>query len=509
MLSKQVVAGLRRRVAGLLEEHRVPGIAVGICDGTSMLWSAGFGSTRAGGGEPVTPETMFGVQSCSKMYTATAVLLAVQDGLVDLDVPIVEYLPEIRLNSSFEARPERVITLRHLLNHTAGFTHEAPVGSSYLVGRESFEAHCRSIYDTWLRFPVGHHFQYSNLGIDLAGYILQRRSGLPFDRFVRRTLFEPLGLTRTTFNAAEIQREKDRAIGHSTGYPRIPVRVPMVAAGGLYTSVNDSCRFMQFQLGDPVHLAEMYRLTGRERGYGLGIAVTRAHGIPVRGHGGGGFGFLSDIYWAPDARIGVVVLTNSTAHPFQWELAAEIFREVVPHRTPRKVGPPPEVSAGSLAGLAGNYSGSGTDQVVFEVEEDRGVLVRGGTRHPARFVGPLEFMIENDERFRFRDLDDAGRPAYLECIDDEHVRFRNDVPEAAPAAADGPWNRDYAVRAYGVREGTARLRKENRVYLFDDWRGGTVRLRRHRPGLYISATGEALDLTRTPPTYANIRLHQL
>jgi CubicO group peptidase (beta-lactamase class C family) len=508
VLTKQVVAGLQRRVAGLMDEHKVPGLAVGICDAESMLWSAGFGRTRAGGGESVTPETMFGVQSCSKMYTATAVLLAVQDQLVDLDVPIVEYLPEIRLNSSFEARPERLVTLRHLLNHTAGFTHEAPVGSNYLVGRESFEAHCRSIYDTWLRFPVGHHFQYSNLGIDLAGYILQRRSGVPFDHFVRRKLLEPLGLRRTTFNAAEIRREKDRAIGHSSGYPRIPVRVPMVAAGGLYTSVNDACRFAQFQLRGGAVLAEMHQQL--DRGYGLGLAITRAHGIPVRGHGGGGFGFLSDIYWAPDAGIGVVVLTNSTSHPFQWELAAEIFREVVPHRPPRKVAPPPEVSIGSLAGLAGNYSGSGADQVTFAVEGDRGVLVRGGARHPVRFVGPLEFMIEQDEeRFRFRDLDDGGRPAYLESVGDGHVRFRNDVPETTPAAADGPWNRDYAVRVNGVRDGTARLRKENGIHLFNDWRGGTVRLHRHRPGLYIAATGEALDLTRTPPTYANVRLHEL
>ncbi|TDO46097.1 CubicO group peptidase (beta-lactamase class C family) [Kribbella sp. VKM Ac-2571] len=515
MLNKRV---LRRRVAGLLEQHRVPGIAVGICDRKSMLWSAGFGRTRAGGGESVTPQTMFGVQSCSKMYTATAVLLAVRDGLVDLDVPIVEYLPEIRLNSSFETRPERVITLRHLLRHTAGFTHEAPVGSNYLVGRGSFEAHCRSIYDTWLRFPVGHHFQYSNLGIDLAGYILQRRSGLPFDRFVRRTVFEPLGLTRTTFNAAEIQREKDRAIGHSPEYSRIPVRVPMVAAGGLYTTVNDACRFIQFQLAGGADLAELHRLPGRDRGYGLGLRITDVDGIPVHGHGGGGFGFLSDIYWAPDAGVGVVVLTNSTEHSLQWELASEIFREVIPHRPPREVPAPPEVSPGSLTGLAGNYSGSGTDQVTFAVEGDRGVLVQGDTRHPVRFVGPLEFTIGQGERLRFRDLDDAGRPAYLERVDDGHVRFRNDVPEAPPTKPteqiepprpDGPWNRDYAVRANGVREGTARLRKENGVHLFDHWHGGTVRLRRHRRDLYISATGEALDLTCTPPTYANIRLHGL
>ena len=72
------------------------------------------------------------------------------------------------------------MTLRHLLSHTAGFTHEAPVGNNLVVGRASFAAHCRSISDTWLRFPVGHHYEYSNLGIDLAAFVIERVSGLPF-----------------------------------------------------------------------------------------------------------------------------------------------------------------------------------------------------------------------------------------------------------------------------------------------------------------------------------------
>ncbi|MFD7155209.1 serine hydrolase domain-containing protein [Kribbella sp. NPDC059898] len=231
-------SGLAEQIA----QHGLPGLALGVCTADSVLWSGGFGVTRAGGGRPIGTDTMFSVQSCSKMYTATAVLHAVREGLVELEVPIVRYLPEFRVRSAFEEHPERRITMRHLLSHTAGFTHEAPVGSNYLVGRESFEAHCRSISETWLRFPVGHRFEYSNLGIDLAGYIVQRRSGLPFHEYVRRSLFEPLGLRRTSFDSRVIERETDRAIGHSKGYSRRPVRVPMVAAGGVSTSVADACR---------------------------------------------------------------------------------------------------------------------------------------------------------------------------------------------------------------------------------------------------------------------------
>jgi CubicO group peptidase (beta-lactamase class C family) len=515
----RIMDELQRRIPGLMDEHRLPGMAIGICDASAVLWSDGFGTTLAEGGRPVTAHTAFGVQSCSKMYTATVVLLAVQDGLVELDVPITRYLPEFQVNSSFQEHPERLITLRHLLSHTAGFTHEAPVGSNYLVGRESFSAHCHSISETWLRFPVGHHYQYSNLGIDLAGYVLQRRSGQPFHEFERRLLLEPLGLEQTTFDVRKISRDPSRAIGHTTGHARVPLRVPMVAAGGLYTSVEDACRYVQFHLTggasllDPSFLAELYQVPGapdRDQGYGLGTAFRRAGDIPVRGHGGGGFGFLSDIYWAPEAGLGVVVLTNSTSHPLQWELASEIFRDLVPSR-PRPSAPPPKtvpVSAESMAAMAGDYVGRSDDTETFTLEGDRGILIRDVTPQPVEFIGPTDFRIDQ-EQYTFRGLDDAGRPSYLERTADGFVRYRNDLPETTPAPPDGPWNRDYAIRANGVREGTARLRKEDGFLLFDYWGGGTLRLRKHAHGIYVSATGEVLDLTRTPPTYANIRLHPL
>jgi hypothetical protein len=133
-----LASSLGEEVPALLAEHGVPGMAVGICDRSSVVWAAGFGTVGARSRRRIRRSTMFSVQSASKMYTATAVMLAVQQGVVDLDEPICRYLPEFTVGSRFEANPERKITLRHLLSHTAGFTHEAPLGGNYEVRRIPF-----------------------------------------------------------------------------------------------------------------------------------------------------------------------------------------------------------------------------------------------------------------------------------------------------------------------------------------------------------------------------------
>lgn len=138
-----------------------------------VLWTEGFGCTDRTCLTQVTQDTPFSIQSMSKSFTATAVLLAVQDGLLDLDAPISTYLPNFSINSIFDERPQDIITLRMLLSHTAGFTHEAPVGNNFDLEPGTWETHIASISDTWLKFPVGQGWSYANLGIDLAGYILE------------------------------------------------------------------------------------------------------------------------------------------------------------------------------------------------------------------------------------------------------------------------------------------------------------------------------------------------
>ena len=172
-----VIATYRARIPELMAEQDIPGLAVALVDGDRVLWAEGFGHTDRDGSSPVTADTIFSVQSMSKLFTATAVMQAVGAGRLRLDEPITSYLPDFTVHSAFEDHPERKITLRMLLSHTAGFTHEAPVGNNFELDPGDFDDHVRSISDTWLRFPIGTGYAYSNLGIDLAGYIVGRVSG--------------------------------------------------------------------------------------------------------------------------------------------------------------------------------------------------------------------------------------------------------------------------------------------------------------------------------------------
>jgi CubicO group peptidase (beta-lactamase class C family) len=110
-----VIASYQAKIPELMAEEHVPGLAVALVDGDHVVWQQGFGSTDSDGGKAVTVDTIFSVQSMSKVFTATAVMQAVQAGRLDLDVPITTYLPDFTVHSAFEAHPERRITLLMLL----------------------------------------------------------------------------------------------------------------------------------------------------------------------------------------------------------------------------------------------------------------------------------------------------------------------------------------------------------------------------------------------------------
>jgi hypothetical protein len=233
-----------------------------------------------------------------------------------------------------------------LLSHTAGFTHEAPVGNNYEPDPGTFDTHVRSISETWLRFPVGTGYAYSNLGIDLAGYILGQVTHRPFAVQLRESLLEPLGMHHSTFQRSRVHATSNRAVGHSGAWVSPPVDVGMTAAGGLWSSAADLARFLRFELGngvvdgrsvlDPALMVRMRTVpapdAGAPAGYALGIGRTRWQAgqyLDLFTHGGGGYGFLADLWFLPQLQLGIAVLTNSSEHQLQGTLALDILDGLV------------------------------------------------------------------------------------------------------------------------------------------------------------------------------------
>jgi CubicO group peptidase (beta-lactamase class C family) len=151
---KSIIEEFNGKIPKLMKKDCLPGLSIALVDKYGVVWSEVYGFTDRKKKKPVTTDTIFSVQSMSKTFTATGVMVAVQDGLVDLDIPITTYIPDFTVKSRFEKNPQEKITLRHLLGHKAGFTHEAPIGNNNYPDFPSFEAHIQSISNTWLSLSL-------------------------------------------------------------------------------------------------------------------------------------------------------------------------------------------------------------------------------------------------------------------------------------------------------------------------------------------------------------------
>jgi len=527
-----LVAALRDTVRRVMAAESIPGVAIAVVDTGGILWMEGFGSTDRSGAVPVTPQTLFSVQSMSKTFTTLAVLAAVRDGLLDLDAPITAYLPEFSVNSRFEDRPAERMTLRLLLSHRAGFTHEAPVGNNYVYTEAPFAAHVASISRTWLRFPVGERFSYSNLGIDLAGYILEVRSGVPFARYVEEKVLHPLGMTASTFDQESIVATAGRAVGHTRGRDSVPVRVPMLPAGGLYSNASDLARWIGCALRggsldgapviDPWMLEQMRTIPGRLprqiMGYGLGISTGPSYGTYAMEHGGGGFGFLSLMQWYPELGVGIVMLTNLSSHRYQRRLPERVLEAFLTARlgalpaeaadTADAPPPPVELPPSRLRAFAGQYLYGGGGYMLVEWENGQLGLKPSATLRPFTFVGEDEAYVDlGPARFYYQFRPGRnGSPAQVVREYDATFLDYNVGPDDPPGPDSPAWERylgKYAYRAFGTPVGSLEVHRRD-GHLFLDH----MKLTEHLPGLFFTASGEALDFRGEVPKWRNIPLER-
>jgi CubicO group peptidase (beta-lactamase class C family) len=342
---------------------RLPGLSIGIVHDQTLVWAAGFGQAGLDPARPATPDTLYRIASITKLFTSTAIMQLRDAGKLRLDDPIVEHLPWFRIGLSHAEAP--VITVRHLLTHTAGLPREA--GFPYWTdGCFPTAAQIRTrLIEQRTALPTETEWKYSNLGLTLAGEIVAAASGRAYPEYVVEQILEPLGMRRTWVTAPPSDHA-DLATGYGR---RLPSGTRSIApftdcdgitpAANMTTCVTDLARFAMLQFrdgragGDQIlrgsTLREMQRVhwlePDWEAGWGLGFRIMRTEGKTYVGHGGALRGYRTMIHLCPADRIGVIVLTNADdGNPplfvdkaVQW-VAPAILKSVGP-AVP--AGPPP------------------------------------------------------------------------------------------------------------------------------------------------------------------------
>jgi len=427
---------IERRVQEFMRDKAIPGLALTIVNRGEIAYAGGFGVTSVeDGGIPVTPATLFLIASVSKMLVGTAVMQLVEAGRLSLDAPVKTYLPAVRF--SVPGMEER-ITLRHLLSHTSGLcTFRGDFASHEPDGIERFVRDALPSYP--LLLPPETAWLYSNAGYMLVAHIAATVAGSSIYDLMRELVFEPMEMTRTTFDPLVAltyplaQPHARDAAGRVAVEHRFVQNTAVDPAGGAFSTAEDLARVALMYLSQgsyrgrrilaPETIGQMWTplvklWTLRDEGYGLAFATETYKGVSlVRHNGGGRASYGSCFYLAPSRGQGVIALAN---WPGFMGLVHQIFDLIF--ELPATVTAPPPIQSdhGAWPLYEGTYLGHMTGLVQIRIAGDELMLTRNGKEftlqplHPQQYVGEAR----DGDRSSVGFPGDAGKPASVIVVDD-------------------------------------------------------------------------------------------
>jgi CubicO group peptidase (beta-lactamase class C family) len=425
-----------------MRDNDVAGATVAVVRDGQVLLTKGYGWADVEGRVRVDPErTLFRIGSVSKLFTWIAVMQLVEDGLLDLDRDVNEYL-DFTIPATF---PEP-ITPRHLLTHTPGFEEDSrglftdDIDGLVPMGRwlaENMPARIR---------PPGLFSAYSNYGTALAGLIVERASGMSWDEFTESRILEPLGMGwASTRQPLPDHLEPHMSKGYSwegAGWKEEDWEIITGAApaGSMSVSAGDMARFMISQLeggaldgarilseeGTRTMQARHFEHDARLPGFGLGFYEKSSHGVRIVGHGGNTRWFHTDLSLFPELGLGTFVSYNtSTGGELSWDGFLPTFlNHYFPTEPPEAL--PADGFEDRVAGLTGTYRANRSSYTTFQkafdlaggvtFEAGDGVLIQsgglGGSAVRGVEVGENLFQEEFGEtRIAFR-TDESGKATH-------------------------------------------------------------------------------------------------
>jgi CubicO group peptidase (beta-lactamase class C family) len=309
------------RVDSIFQVHRridAPGYAVGILQKGRLVYAKGFGSANLEHGIPITSRSVFNVASLAKQFTAASIGMLIRQGRLSLDDPV-----KLRL-TEFPAYPGPV-RISHLVYMTSGlaeyYTLPRAGGRNWDTDYFTIDDAIAEVLKQPLRFAPGQTWQYSNVNYMLLARIVQRTSGVPFDQFVDRQIFRPLGMVNSRFEVELGTPIPGRVTGYngsdSTGYRHELRRSPHYGGSGLFSTVEDLARwsrsFETHALGGP-ELTALLQSTARFQHQKIndafGLVWGEYRGSRTLWYEGGDAGFSSYMVRLPDEQLTVIVLSN-------------------------------------------------------------------------------------------------------------------------------------------------------------------------------------------------------
>lgn len=324
---QKFVAQVERIAPGLLAENQVPGVAVAILRDGQVVFAKGFGYADRENRQGVTVDSGFNIGSISKTVAAWGLLKLVEDGKVDLDKPVSEYLTRWKLPpSEFSSQ---AVTLRRLLSHTAGLSLHGYPGfgpNDELPSIEkSLSGETNGSEDVRLIMEPGTQWKYSGGGYTLAQLLVEEVTGRPFAKYMRDAILRPLGMNNSDYELTPSILAKSATAYDDWGGITPNPRFTAQAAAGLHTTLNDMAKFAAAALPGPngevigrgvlkpATVALMMEPVKPSSDYGLGYGVEPLGDIGIEaGHGGSNRGWQARFSVVPATGDGLIVLTNGS-----------------------------------------------------------------------------------------------------------------------------------------------------------------------------------------------------
>ena len=313
-----VTARLETEIHKILEETGIPAISVALVRDGDVVWTGAYGYANVGASVRATTETYFSTGSTFKFVTATAIMQLVENGDLELDTPLNEFVgPDLTISGADD------VTFRHLLSHHSGL--RGPVGTVPLWSREAPRTPLELLEGTTRTGPPGEEYRYCNECYGIMAWVVEKVSNRSYDEYVAESILQPLGIDIASASVPTPAMVEHLALPYTiqdnAAVPTAQVRYDVYSAGDIYLRAEDMARFLAAQLNGGIFrgqrilsetsASEMQHQQFDGQSYGLGTGVFEIEGRLFLQHTGAIPGFNSVSLGEPATGMGVYIMSNS------------------------------------------------------------------------------------------------------------------------------------------------------------------------------------------------------